>query len=475
MKFLPYVAFAVLLSFLPARGSDTLGISLGELHNDPNHFSVAKGWQEVASMGAGYARFDIPWSSIEWRPAGVYALTAEKSYWITEAHAQGLKVCVIVLAGGSSVYSPPVDVYPNPFDPTGYSNACAWLAKTYLQAGDVIEVLNEPNNGYPGFSGSTATAAAEQSLVTFTSTTTTAVHSAIAGVQVIGLGAQGGEILAMLGMSPVVDGVVYHPYSNGSNNWPETVYEPPYLDYEQWLAAIQAALPTGMEIWETEFAEDNGSDAYVRASWLTRRLLMSAHAGIKHWFPHGLVFNAVNNQQFLEWTGLDPRISYYSIQRLFVPGGLFDGVTPSTALPTITGASTTRGTVKGYVFNGTGFTMCGVWYGTNNINGYNNGADPVTVSFPTTLTNVAGSYMMNMVSGDAIAVKASVTNGIATVASTISNEANLIVLAPGATSGPLTYTKWLGSLKWEMQQKCGNGPAATVMNWIASHPITPDP
>jgi hypothetical protein len=458
-----------------ARANDNLGISLGELHNDPFHFGVAKGWQDVASMGAGYARFDIPWSSIEWRPAGTYALNAEKSYWITEAHALGLKVCVIVEAGGSGVLSPPADVYPNPFDPTGYSNACAWLAKTYLQAGDVIEVLNEPNNGYPGFSGSTATTAAEQSLVSFTSATTAAVHAAAPGIKVIGLGAQGAEIIAMLGMGPSIDGVVVHPYSNGSNNWPETTYEPPYLDYEQWLGALQAALPAGVEIWETEFAENNGSDAYTRASWLTRRLLMSAHAGIVHWFPHGMVFNSPNGQQFLEWVGLDPRLSYYSISRLFVPSGLFNGLTPSTALPTITGASTSRGTVKGYVFNGAGVTLCGIWYGANNLNGYNTNADPVTVSFPTTLTNVAGSYAMNMVSGDEFAVKASVSGGIATVTSSISNEANLIVLMPGATTGPLTYNAWLKALNWEMTKTCGVGPTTTVFNWMKTHPITPDP
>lgn len=459
-----------------AQGSDVLGISLGELHNDPNHFGVAKGWQEVASMGAGYARFDIPWSSIEWRPAGVYALTAEKSYWITQAHAQGLKVVVIVLAGGSGTYSPPADVYPNPFDPTGYSNACAWLAKTYLTAGDVIEVLNEPNNGYPGFSGSTATAAAEQSLVTFTSTTTTAVHAANPAIRVIGLGAQGGEILAMLGMAPVVDGVVYHPYSNGSNNWPDTTYEPPYLDYEAWVAAIQAALPTGMEIWETEFAEDNGSDAYTRASWLTRRWLMSAAHGIKHWFPHGLVFNGSNLQQFLEWTGLNPRMSFYSIQRLFVPGGLFEGVNQVATAPTLTGQDTTQ-TTKAYVFAGTGVTICGFFYAGNNINGYaNTKVDPVTISFPTTLTNVLGSYAMNLVSGDTFAVKATVSGGVATVTgAAISNEATVIVLAPGASTAAPTYSKWISSLNWEMQKTCGNGPAATVMTWIKSHPITPDP
>lgn len=488
MKFLFALCFFLTSLCASAQQSDILGISLGELHNDPNHFlpssisgissSSPIGWSKAASMGAGYARFDIPWSSMEWRPAGVYALNAEKSYWITQAHANGLKVCVIVEAGGSGVLSPPADVYPNPFDPTGFSNACAWLAKTYLTAGDVIEVLNEPNNGYPGFSGATATTAAEQSLVTFTSATTAAVHAAAPGIRVIGLGAQGGEIIAMLGMAPSIDGVVYHPYSNGSNNWPDTTYEPPYLDYEQWLAAIQAALPGGVEIWETEFAENNGSDAYVRASWLTRRCLMSLHAGIKHWFPHGLVFNSTNGQQFLEWNGLDSKMSYYAIQRLFVSGGLFDGVvTPVSTTPTITGADITK-TVKGYVFNGNGVTICGYFYSGNNLNGYlSSEVTPITVSFPTTLTNVNGSYEMNLVSGDTFAIKATVSNGVATVTGAgISCEATVVVLAPGASTGPLTYNTWLGHLKWGALEKyAGAGPTQSILNWISANPITPDP
>lgn len=463
------------LNCASAQGSDTLGISLGELHNDPFHFSTAtpEGWLKVAAIGADYARFDIPWQSIEPGAAGAYSLYAEKAGWITLAHAQGLKVVVIVLAGGS--YSPPSTVYTNPFDPVAFPNACAWLAKTYLTAGDVIEVLNEPNNSYPGFTGATATAAAEQSLVTFTSNTTTAVHAANPAIRVIGLGAQGGEILAMVGMNPIVDGVVVHPYSNGSSNWPETTYEPPYTDYESWVAALQAA--TSIPIWETEFAENNGSDAYVRASWLTRRLLMSEAHGIKHWFPHGLVFNAANDQQFLEWSGLDPRMSYYSIQRLFVLGALFNsGVTPVSTLPTVTGANASLGNTVAHVYSGSGVTMCGLWYGGNNINGYRSlDSTPVTVSFPTTLTNVAGSYAMNLVSGDPTPIKVSVASGVATVNVNMSCEATLIVLAPGAATGPLTYNTWLKNLDSIMVHYAGVGPAGSIEKWIAAHPITPDP
>lgn len=461
-----------------AQANDTLGISLGELHNDPYHFSTAtpEGWEKVSYMNAGYARFDIPWSSMEWRPAGVYALNAEKAGWITLAHAQGLKCVVIVLAGGSSVYSPPVDVYPNPFDPTGYSNACAWLAKTYLTAGDVIEVLNEPNNGYPGFSGATATAAAEQSLVTFTSTTTAAVHSAAPGIKVIGLGAQGGEILAMLAMNPLIDGVVDHPYANGSNNWPETTYEPPYTDYDQWEAALAAALPSGVQVWDTEFAENNGSDAYTRTSFLTRRWLMSLHDGVKHWFPHALVLNGSNLQQFLEWNALNPRMSYYSIANIFAPGSIFTGVSPVAAPPTVTGASTAK-TFKAYTYASPGSTLVGLWYSGNNITGYLiEHADPVTVSVATGLTNVKGSYAMNLVSGALIPVTATLSGGVATVTGVnISNEAQVIVLAPGVSTGPLTYTNWLSHFHWKLIQYAGVGPTAEIEAYIKANPITPDP
>lgn len=432
MKKIILVMVALLGPFHPSYGDDRFGISLGELHNDPFHFSVPKGWQVAASMGAAYARFDIPWSSFEYTSQGVYSLVPEKQYWITQAHANGLKAVVVVPAGG--IYSP--SFYSNPFDPVAYPQAVAWLAANYgLQTGDVIEVLNEPNNSFPGTQYGSQTTAGEQALVTFTSNTTNAVHAAAPGIIVIGLGCQGQVILDMLKMNPVVDGVVVHPYDAGSD-FPEEVYEPPYRDYETWLGTLKAA--TTIPIWETEFAEDNGSPSYVRSSWLTRRWLMSLHAGIQHWFPHALVLNALNNQQFLEWSGLDPMLSYYAIKRLFVPGGTFAGVTASSVLPTITGANTAFGTVKGYVFNGASTTLCGVWYGGKNIDGYANAhITPVTVSFPTTLTDVSGSYAMNMISGDTENATATVSGGLATVTGVnMSCEATLIVLAPGSGGSP---------------------------------------
>jgi hypothetical protein len=414
---------------------DRFGISLGELHNDPFHFSVPKGWQAAAGMGAAYVRFDIPWSSFEYQSQGVYTVVPEKLYWVQQAHANGLKAVVVVPAGG--IYSP--SWYTNPFDPVAYPKAVAWLVQNYgFQAGDVIEVLNEPNNSFPGTQYGSQTTAGERALVTFTSNTTNAVHAANSAVKVIGLGCQGEVILDMLKMNPIIDGVVVHPYDAG-NNHPEEVYEGSYRDYETWLGALQAAAGA-IPIWETEFAEDNGSASYVRASWLTRRWLMSCHAGIVHWFPHALVLNALNNQQFLEWTGLDPMLSYYAIRRLFGPNGIFAGVTPAlpASVPAITGANTTLGTVKGYVFNGATTTLCGVWYGGKNIDGYaNTNITPVTVSFPTTLTNVGGSYIMNMISGDSTPAVATVSNGVATVTNVpMSCEASLIVLSPGSGAPP---------------------------------------
>jgi len=61
----------------------------------------------------------------------------------------------------------------------------------------------------------------------------------------------------------------------------------------------------------------------------------------------------------------------------------------------------------------------------------------VTASFPTTLTNVGGGYVMNMISGEATTVNVTVASALATVTGlNISTEANLIVLAPGSGPAP---------------------------------------
>src|SRR5258707_165560 len=80
-------------------------------------------------------------------------------------------------------------------------------------------------------------------------------------------------------------------------------------------------------IWETRFSENDGSTPYVRTNWLMRRFLMSFHhPKITHWFPFSLVQSTYNgttqHQQFKDWDALDPRFSYFGVQRLFATGGL---------------------------------------------------------------------------------------------------------------------------------------------------------
>jgi hypothetical protein len=256
-------------------------------------------------------RNDIPWGSIE-NASGAYGLSAEKRTWLDQARAAGLRVCVCVLAGG--IHTP--TKYIDQYDVTGYSNACAWLATSHPAIG-AIEVLNEPNNNIKNYKG----ALWREALVELTSAKTKAVHAVNPAMPVIGLGAPGGDILYMLSLNPRVDGVVVHPYDNG-NTVPEVCYEPPYSDYEKWMAALKAA--TTLPIWETEYNISTGGTLYAESCWLSRRIFLSLGNGVAHTFPFEFIdYSGFTDQGIVDYKNLEPRPAYYALQRLFGPGPIF--------------------------------------------------------------------------------------------------------------------------------------------------------
>ena len=437
MKKLFFFALFCASFVLPTSGADDrLGFAIGEPHADLSHSGSQPAYNQAATTGAGWIRHDIPWSTIETSQGVVYNLDPEKLNWLQLSCAAGLKVCVVVEAGNTTFSAAPFSPtwYADPWDPTGYSKACAALVQQYPTLVGAIEVLNEPNNDMKAAKGATW----RDALVTLTNTTADAVTAVNPNITTIGFGVQGAHILYCLSkpLSPNLKGVVVHPYDAGSN-FPEQTYEPPDTDHETWLGHLKAA--TTLPIWETEFNSDNGSDGYLQKDWLMRRLLMSLHGGVAHWMPFGWVFNACNTQQQVDWNGLDPRLFYYSIQELFGPNELFIGAQPIAALPTFTSSDPTftAANAKGYVFQSSAYTLCGIWYGGAAPSYLGKKDSVVTVQFHTPLTNVSGSYVLNMVSRTATNINVTVSSGVATVSGVdLSTEANLIVLAPGSTPTP---------------------------------------
>jgi len=219
----------------------------------------------IASTGVSYIRDDLSDWTWETQP-GVYAQPAWDMGCLNAAKANRLKVVGIL--GPNRNYA---DLY----DPVAMSKLAAWITKTGLVT--AFEVTNEPNNAYQSYEGPTW----KTKLVALTNAVANAVHAVNPSVQVIGLGAQGGQIFNMLAMGTTMDGVVYHPYSNG-NFIPETTYEWQYTDYANWIQVLNSK--TTLPKWETEWGVGTTSTFTnaSQATFLARRLLQSAGLGVEH-------------------------------------------------------------------------------------------------------------------------------------------------------------------------------------------------
>jgi hypothetical protein len=157
------------------------------------HFE--QGWptspdmQDIASAGVSYIRDDL--NAGNWEPRlGVYVLPSSDMAWLNAAQANGLKVVGIL---------GPNSLYKDNYDPTAMSNLATWIAKAGLVT--AFEITNEPNNAYAAYEGPTW----ESKLVTLTNAVTAAVHAVNPSIHVIGLGAQGTQIVDMLAMGTTMD------------------------------------------------------------------------------------------------------------------------------------------------------------------------------------------------------------------------------------------------------------------------------
>jgi hypothetical protein len=275
-----------------------------------------------------YIRDEIGWVDNELaagqygNPVGSGTLRASDQTWIDSCDKAGLKVVLALIQ-----YYAPTTLYPTPTgwvdDGTGSSPAArfaAWLAKTESGKISVIEVFNEPNNSRSLF----GTLAWPQNCAAATKLIADAVHATgavgqdgVTPIKVIGLGAQGADILSMLKMGTDVDGVVVHPYNNTSvygGHSAESVYEPPYSDYFAWVAALKSAAGN-LPIWETECAQNSGLKQYWSAEWLGHRLFEAAWMGVQHTFA--FEFISSDEAQSTLGYGRDTEQNMYVINNVY--------------------------------------------------------------------------------------------------------------------------------------------------------------
>jgi hypothetical protein len=354
----------------------------------------------IESTGVVWVRDHIGWTDIE-QSQGVYGGTgfdAARRPWLDYLHAQGLKVVICFQAGPQ--YSP--SFYPNQYDPA-MAQAAAWFATQTHPDGtpicDVLEFLNEPNNGFKQQYGSTWLT----SLTSLNNTVYNAVKAANANMTFIGLGVQGQDIITCLQNGATVDGIVAHPYDTG-DAIPEHCYEPPYFDYQQFKAALNAAAP-GKPLWYTEQGCDNGHNEveYNGAVWDARRLLLAFGIGVEHSFLFQFLGSSV--PQSVVGFNRDPLQAYFLIKDRIMP--LLSGVASRGSIVSATNqdANWDAPNFKNFVFsNPNSYTVAALWFG-NHSSRSDEGApnsSVATVSFPLRASHKYGqSYVLDLITGAA--------------------------------------------------------------------------
>lgn len=395
------LALAPLLTALPllAAQDDRLGWvthfdnQVAHPQYNPNHIIPV-----MHRTPARYIRDDINWKGMEKRP-GVFALDPVKQPWMYAMSAAGYQIVADLGFDPEGNYTP--SFYTQSPYPTKQAAAfLAWFVKTEAARGvhiACIEVINEPNNNFQTVEGANW----EAQLVNLSNAVADAVHATGVPTKVIGLGAQGKQILDMLALTPThLDGIVYHPYDLNDGT-PEHTYEPPYTDYVTWVKALQAA--TSIPIWETECADDAegaGTGEYHSAMWDVRRLTLATNLGVAHTFFYQ--FADSNNSQSVTSYTRKPRMAMYAINRFY---DLLSGLTVSgTASFTSSERTFDFVNTQGHTFKNTDSSrvVCIAWTGNSNPVGPSLTKTLIaTVGFPDSVAP-KGITVVNMVTGDPV-------------------------------------------------------------------------
>jgi hypothetical protein len=183
------------------------------------HFNF--GWDHekimplIADAGLTWIRDELFWEEVE-QTKGVYQIPEKHWRWIKMAHANRLKL-IIILNGRNRLYE---DVY----DPDAYTRWAVEMARQLQDHVDCLEILNEPANfGFNKPYGGTWNGVEKDGsaspwvprYVALINKAAPAIKSVSPKVKVIGLGSASPANFRKLAMSisPAVDGIVDHPYS----------------------------------------------------------------------------------------------------------------------------------------------------------------------------------------------------------------------------------------------------------------------
>jgi Concanavalin A-like lectin/glucanases superfamily len=341
----------------------------------------------IYQSGAAYIRDDMNWQSIESSfglGIGQYDVFYLKPFW-QQAINNGLGI-VAIIAGNTG--NP---LYTNNYDPTAMANFCVWLVGQLPTV--ILEILNEPNNIYQSYVGPTW----QTDIVTLTNTVRAAVHAVSPSTKIIGYGAQGQQVLTMLANGGLADGIVYHPYDLNTQI-PETCYEPPYLNYDNWVRTLRSH--TSLPIWETERNGDTTSSApntlvvseYDQALWNARRLLQSFGLGVDHTFIYQ--YTDGSNQSVVDFY-LNPRQTVYVIQKILLSLAGTVGTLETVTLTNLSGGFDSAD-VYTYTYRSSTSTVVALWLG-NHATNLPPSSGTATVSFNLLNTNVTASVLDTVV------------------------------------------------------------------------------
>jgi hypothetical protein len=349
----------------------------------------------IVATGAGWIRDDLYAGHWETSP-GVYVIPTSDSKWMKDAHTHGLKVVGILGPNGN---------YADAYDKTAMANLAVWIAKSGLV--DALEITNEPNNDYQKYYGSSW----QTKLVALSNAVASAVHAIGSKVPVIGLGAQGDQILNMFSQGTTLDGVVYHPYAN-PDAIPEGTYEPAYYAYPQWISVLSSK--TKLPKWETEWSigTDSSYTGANQAAFIARRLLAALGLGVQHTFIYEYMDNGAETYGVVD--GAQNRKPAYAVIQNIL--SLLQGL-PATAAPTVNSvANGNTGHLLAYAFSGSSKTIAAYWLGYTNVR---TPPPPTTcsLSFPAP-NGVSGAYLLNVLTGSQTPLSAfssSLSKGVLTI------------------------------------------------------------
>lgn len=320
------------------------------------HF-VFPGWEPdkvvpiLAASGVSWIRDDINWARIE-KEKGVYEISERDWKWINAVHDAGINI-IAIFNYGNKIYA------PDNYNPEAYAKAAAWFAKETAGKIQVIEVLNEPGNfGFNTHYGSTSWNGIEadgsvstwvRKYVELLNIAAPAIKAANPKVKVIGLGAPPPTNFRELemGISPLVDGLVDHPYSprTSDENVPYSsspgilkrdgiatadekgTFASQIRMYREWSAKFNGP----KEIWLTEFGWPTHQEAKAgglfagftrdaQAKYILRRLTEALGLGVSTAMIYDIKDDGpdpyYNEQNFgLVDVNLKPKPAYGAVKR----------------------------------------------------------------------------------------------------------------------------------------------------------------